>query len=77
LVARGASPWMEGQKKFGFQPRRGGMLEVGNGYWEPTHLFEARDTIESRKDGLLEEIEARLRQSVQEEMLFVVQWFLC
>lgn len=49
---------------------------MGNGDWGPTHLFEARDTIESRKDGLLEEIEARLRQSVQEEMLFVVQWLL-
>ncbi|WP_449258330.1 SNF2-related protein [Chlorobium limicola] len=38
------------------------------------HLFEAQDRIETRKDGLLEEIEARMRQSIREESLFAVRW---
>jgi len=41
------------------------------------HLFEAQDRIEARKDGLLEEIEARMHQSIREESLFVVRWKIC
>jgi hypothetical protein len=36
------------------------------------HPFEAQGGIESRKDGLLEEIEARMFQSVRDELLFFV-----
>gem|GEM_PF-4033719 len=41
------------------------------------HLFEAQDCIVARKDGLLEEIEALVRQSIREEALVVVCWNLC
>ena len=41
------------------------------------HLFEAQDRIEARKDGLLEEIEARMRQRTGDESLFVVRWRIC
>jgi SNF2 family DNA or RNA helicase len=41
------------------------------------HLFEAQDRIEARKDSLLEEIEARMSQSVRDELLFCVRWIVC
>ena len=37
-------------------------------------LFEAQDNVEERKDDLLNAVEARLRQAVEEERLFVVRW---
>lgn len=37
-------------------------------------LFEAQDAVDSRKDSLLSEIEARLKQSVSKEELFTVRW---
>lgn len=37
-------------------------------------LFEAQDNEEDRKDNLLNTVEARLRQTVEEERLFVVRW---
>ena len=37
-------------------------------------LFEAQDNVEDRKDELLNAVEARLRQTVEEERLFVVRW---
>ena len=41
------------------------------------HLFEAQDRIESRKDGLLGEVEARMTQSLRDELLFCVRWRVC
>jgi superfamily II DNA/RNA helicase len=40
------------------------------------HLFEAQDQIDTRKDDLLEEIEARLQQKTSLEMLFTIKWKL-
>lgn len=37
-------------------------------------LFDAQDKIEERKDDILNAVEARLRQTVEEERLFVVRW---
>ena len=37
-------------------------------------LFEAQDAVDSRKDGLLAEIETRLKQGVESEMLFTTRW---
>ncbi|MCP4410379.1 MAG: DEAD/DEAH box helicase, partial [Gammaproteobacteria bacterium] len=37
-------------------------------------LFEAQDEIDERKDGLINQIEARLKQSVTTEPLFTVRW---
>lgn len=37
-------------------------------------LFEAQDNVEDRKDELLNAVEARLRQTVEEERLFVARW---
>jgi len=37
-------------------------------------LFEAQDAVDSRKDGLLSEIEARLKQGVAKAELFNVRW---
>ena len=37
-------------------------------------LFEAQDSVENRKDDLLNAVEARLRQAVEEKRLFVVRW---
>lgn len=37
-------------------------------------LFEAQDNVEDRKDELLNAVEARLRQAVEEERLFVARW---
>lgn len=39
-------------------------------------LFEAQDAVDTRKDLLLTEIEARLRQGVQTESLFTLHWRL-
>lgn len=38
------------------------------------HLFEAQDQIDSKKDGLLTDIEARLNQTVDEEGIFTIRW---
>ena len=40
------------------------------------NLFEAQDQIDSRKENLLNEIEARLQQSVKLEELFTIKWHL-
>lgn len=37
-------------------------------------LFDAQDNVEERKDDLLNTVEARLRQTVEEKCLFVVRW---
>jgi hypothetical protein len=37
-------------------------------------LFEAQDAVDTRKDSLLSEIEARLKQGVAKEELFTVHW---
>ena len=37
-------------------------------------LFEAQDAVDARKDSLLTDIEARLKQGAQEEMLFSIRW---
>lgn len=39
-------------------------------------LFEAQDEIDSRKEGLIEGVEARLRQQISTDELFVVRWCL-
>jgi len=40
------------------------------------HLFEAQDQIEGKKDGLLEEVEARMKQQVSHKILFSIRWEL-
>ncbi len=38
------------------------------------HLFEAQDSIDERKDDLLNEIESRLKQTISEKELFTIKW---
>jgi hypothetical protein len=38
------------------------------------HLFEAQDTIDDRKENLLDEIERRLKQEVNTTELFTIKW---
>lgn len=38
------------------------------------HLFEAQDTIDDRKESLLDEIERRLKQEVNTTELFTIKW---
>lgn len=40
------------------------------------HLFEAQDQIESKKDGLLEDVEARMASRTEKETLFTIRWSL-
>jgi superfamily II DNA or RNA helicase len=37
-------------------------------------LFSRQDAIESERNGLIDELEAKLRQDVQEQILFTVEW---
>ena len=37
-------------------------------------LFDAQDQIDRRKDGLISDVEARLRQQVETEPLFTIRW---
>lgn len=37
-------------------------------------LFEAQDEIDTRKEGLIEDVEARLRQKIHDEELFSIRW---
>jgi len=37
-------------------------------------LFEAQDAVDTRKDSLLSEIEARLKQGIEETELFSIRW---
>jgi len=37
-------------------------------------LFEAQDEVDSRKDGLIEGVEARLRQQIKTDELFAIRW---
>jgi adenine-specific DNA-methyltransferase len=37
-------------------------------------LFEAQDEIDTRKEGLIEGVEARLRQQIKEQELFKIRW---
>jgi hypothetical protein len=38
------------------------------------HLFEAQDTIDDRKENLLDEIERRLKQEINTTELFTIKW---
>jgi superfamily II DNA/RNA helicase len=38
------------------------------------NLFEAQDEIESRKEGLIADVEARLRQRIKTQELFAIRW---
>lgn len=40
------------------------------------HLFEAQDTIDDRKETLLDEIERRLKQEIKTTELFTIKWRL-
>jgi len=40
------------------------------------HLFEAQDQIEGKKDLLLEDVEARMKQQVSQNILFSIRWEL-
>jgi chromosome segregation ATPase len=40
------------------------------------HLFETQDQIDGKKDGLLEEVEARMKQQVSHKILFSIRWEL-
>lgn len=37
-------------------------------------LFNAQDEVEQRKDNLLEEVEARMKQSISREDIFTIKW---
>ena len=37
-------------------------------------LFEAQDEVDERKDGLIEEIEQRLKQRTEDVALFTIRW---
>ena len=37
-------------------------------------LFEAQDEIDRQKDGLISDVESRLRQQVETEPLFTIRW---
>ncbi|MEI8356787.1 MAG: hypothetical protein WCG31_11980, partial [Deltaproteobacteria bacterium] len=37
-------------------------------------LFEAQDEIDGRKEGLIEGVEARLRQLISTSELFAIRW---
>ena len=37
-------------------------------------LFEVQDEIDSRKEGLIEGVEARLRQLISTSELFTIRW---
>jgi hypothetical protein len=37
-------------------------------------LYDAQDDIERRKEALIAEVEARLKQSIEEEVLFTIRW---
>jgi len=37
-------------------------------------IFDAQDEIESRKEGLIAEVEARLKQKVTKSHLFTIRW---
>ena len=39
-------------------------------------IFDAQDEIESRKEGLIVEVEARLKQKVTENHLFTIRWIV-
>ena len=38
------------------------------------NLYQAQDDVETKKETLIEEIEARLRQNVTINKLFAVRW---
>jgi len=38
------------------------------------HLFEAQDEIDNQKDTLLDEVEARMKQKIEQEELFSIRW---
>jgi len=38
------------------------------------NLFEAQDEVESRKEGLIADVEARLQQRIQTQELFTIRW---
>lgn len=40
------------------------------------HLFEAQDNVDARKEELIGNVEQRLKQMVNEELLFSVKWRL-
>ena len=37
-------------------------------------LFEAQDQVDARKDGLIEDIEQRLKQRMEDVALFTIRW---
>ncbi|HVQ74647.1 MAG TPA: hypothetical protein VMT79_03805 [Candidatus Binatia bacterium] len=37
-------------------------------------LFEAQDEVDRKKEGLIAGVEARLHQTLTEELLFVIHW---
>ena len=39
-----------------------------------TNLFQAQDDVDNRKETLIEEIEARLSQRIEQENLFLIRW---
>jgi hypothetical protein len=39
-------------------------------------LFEAQDEVDQKKERLLQEIEARLKQNIKETELFTIRWQL-
>jgi ATP phosphoribosyltransferase len=38
------------------------------------NLYHAQDEIDKRKENLIDEIEARLKQKIEAEELFLVKW---
>ena len=37
-------------------------------------LFDAQDEVDRRKEDLITDVEARLRQTVESEVLFTIRW---
>jgi hypothetical protein len=38
------------------------------------NLYEAQDEVDTRKEKLLEDIEARLQQKLERKELFLIRW---
>lgn len=41
------------------------------------NLYQAQDEVDGRKESLINEIEARLKQKIEESELFTVRWSVC
>jgi len=40
------------------------------------NLFDAQDNVDQKKEKLIEEVESRMKQSIQKNNLFQIEWVL-